>query len=170
MSNYKIIFSSIIHYKNINNLTTNNGIYYIFGMRYSKDYNVYYVPLYIGKVCREDKKSEGIRERIREHFSANDDKIRKYVDDLSYYPKDKQGIITPEGTQDNVGSSPAVYIASYELDKSEDIEKIEAALIYDNRDKLILNEKSKESYNKGNITIDIEGNTYGLRSHTSLEN
>ena len=156
MSNYKIIFSNPIHYKNINNLTTNNGIYYIFRMKYSKDFQVYYVPLYIGKVCREDKKSKGIQERIKEHFSVNNDKIKDYVNDLLYYPKDNQGIITPEGTQDNVGSSPAVYIASCELDKSDDIENIEAALIYDNRDKLILNEKSKESYNKGNITIDIE--------------
>ena len=170
MYNYKINFSNPIHYEDINNLTTNNGIYYIFGIGYNKDHKANYIPLYIGKVCREDKKSKGIQERIKEHFSTSDDKINSYINNLVYYPKDNQGIITLQGTQYNIGSSPAVHIVYCELDESEDIEKIEAALIYDNRDKLILNEHGKESYNKGNIIIDIEGTTYGLKSHTSLQN
>ncbi|EKV56540.1 hypothetical protein A966_09506 [Brachyspira hampsonii 30446] len=170
MCNYKINFSNPIHYEDINNLTTKNGIYYIFFKRYGEDYQVHDIPLYIGKVCREDKKSKGIQERIKEHFSLNDDKINNYIHSIMFYPKDNQGIITLQGTQDNIELLPAVYVAYCELDESEDIEKIEAALIYDNRDKLILNEKGKESYNKGNIIIDIEGETYGLKSHTSLQN
>ena len=163
MSNYNITFSPAIHYLDKENLPTKNGIYLIFVKKYNETSDdVLYIPLYLGKVCRDDK-GGGIKQRIHEHLNDIEDKIYRKIKELKFLPKDSNGIITAPGTKENVGLSPAVYITTYTLLDDKDIEKVEAALIFKNSKQLGLNEKNTESYNGKDITINIEGETYGLK-------
>lgn len=171
MHNYYITFSPAIHYLNEGILTTSNGIYLVFEKIPNKnpDNSSYeYSPLYLGKVCRENKMSGGIKQRILEHLNDTEDKICISINFLKNSPKDSNGVRTAPGTKDNIGLPPAVYITCAFLNDN-DIERVEAALIFGNRDKLILNEKNKESYNGEDITINIQGVTYGLNPQISLK-
>ena len=173
MYNYNITFSPAIHYLNEKILPTNNGIYLVFEIRYSKNQNNYlyeYYPLYLGKACRDTSGNKGIRERILEHFNDKEDKIYKHIELFKFFPKDFNGVITEAGTHDNTNLPPAIYITYSFSDNNKILEEVEAALIFDNRDKLTLNEKNKESYNGEDITINIEGETYGLKRKISLKN
>ena len=169
MSNYNIKFLPAIHYLDKENLPTKNGIYLVFVKKYNgTSDDLLYVPLYLGKVCRDDK-GGGIKQRIHEHLNDIEDKIYKKINDFKFLPKDSNGIITAPGTKENVGLSPAVYITTYTLLYDKDIEKVEAALIFKNSKQLVLNEKNTESYNGEDITINIQGATYGLKNQISLK-
>lgn len=172
MHKYYITFSPPIFYWDKDNLPTKNGIYLIFEKIPNKnpDNSSYeYSPLYLGKVCRENKMSGGIKQRILEHLNDTEDKICISINFLKNSPKDSNGVRTPPGTKNNIGKPPAVYITCSFLDNNKILEEVEAALIFSNRDKLILNEKNKESYNGEDITINIQGATYGLKPQISLK-
>lgn len=171
MRNYNIIFSQPIRYCDKDNLPTKNGIYLIFEKIPNKnpDNSSYeYSPLYLGKVCRENKMSGGIKQRILEHLNDTEDKICIGINLLKNLPKDSNGVRTPPWTKDNIGKPPAVYITCVFLNDN-DIENVEAALILANNEKLKFNEKNTKSYNGEDITININGETYGLERTVSLK-
>lgn len=187
MKTINISFSKPIRYTNIDCITEENGIYYIFQKIYNENYNDYnkdfyfytpvdtdsYLdlsiysdkPLYIGKSYRNES-SEGIRGRIKEHFnSKKDKKIYDYIEFYRSNPKDNYGVFTKNNNLDNIGKPPAIFITTCTNLKSEyEIELVEAALIYSNK-MLYLNEQNTKSYDRETVTIKININTtYGLNS------
>ena len=167
MKTITITFLNPIRYTDIDSITEENGIYYIFQKTDidNVDYNNYikynyfcntintnsyiYKPLYIGKSCR-NKSRGGIRERIKEHInSEKDKKIYDYIKTLK--------------SIQSIGIPTDMFITTYTgLESDDEIELVEAALIFSNKTKLCMNEQNTISYNREYVTINIIGNTYGL--------